>query len=101
MLGIPCVLGMTDWSHVTVLGKSIMDIEDFLVSNTLLPVGAAIFLLFCTTRYGWGWKNFLEEANTGKGMKFPAAKAYKFYLTFILPLVVAYLTVQAYMSLFK
>lgn len=101
ILGIPCVLGMTDWSHVTILGKSIMDIEDFLVSNTLLPIGAAIFLLFCTTRYGWGWKNFLEEANAGKGMKFPAVKAYKFYLTFILPLVVAYLTVQAYMSLFK
>lgn len=101
VLGIPCVLGMTDWSNITILGKSIMDIEDFLVSNTLLPIGAAIFLLFCTTRYGWGWKNFLEEANTGKGLKFPAAKAYKFYLTFILPLVVAYLTVQAYMSLFK
>lgn len=101
VLSIPCVLGMTDWSNVTILGKSIMDIEDFLVSNTLLPLGAVIFLLFCTTRYGWGWKNFLEEANAGKGIKFPATKAYKFYLTFILPIAILYLMIQAYISLFK
>lgn len=101
VLSLPCILGMTDWAEFTILGKNIMDMEDFLVSNNLLPLGAVVFLLFCTTRYGWGWKNFLAEANTGKGMKFPAAKAYKFYLTFILPVVVLYLTVQAYITLFS
>ena len=100
VLSLPCILGMTDWANVTILGKSIMDFEDFLVSNNLLPLGAVVFLLFCTTKYGWGWKNFLEEANAGKGMKFPAHKAYKFYLTFVLPVVVLYITVQAYIMMF-
>ena len=100
VLSLPCILGMTDWSNVTILGKSIMDFEDFTVSNNLLPLGAVVFLLFCTTKYGWGWKNFLEEANAGKGMKFPAYKAYRFYLTFILPVVILYLTVQAYVVMF-
>ena len=100
VLSLPCILGMTDWSNVTILGKSIMDFEDFIVSNNLLPLGAVVFLLFCTTKYGWGWKNFLEEANAGKGMKFPAYKAYRFYLTFILPVVILYLTVQAYVVMF-
>lgn len=100
VLSLPCILGMTDWSNVTILGKSIMDFEDFIVSNNLLPLGAVVFLLFCTTKYGWGWKNFLEEANAGKGMKFPAYKAYRFYLTFVLPVVILYLTVQAYVVMF-
>lgn len=100
VLSLPCILGMTDWAKVTIMGKSIMDFEDFIVSNNLLPLGAVVFLLFCTTKYGWGWKNFLTEANTGKGMKFPAHKAYKFYLTFILPVVILYLTVQAYVMMF-
>ena len=101
ILAVPCILGMTDWSNVTILGKSIMDIEDFLVSNNLLPLGAVVFLLFCTTRYGWGWKNFLEEANEGKGMKFPSAKWYRFYLTFVLPLAILVITAMAYITLFK
>ena len=101
VLGVPCILGMTDWSNFSVLGKGIMDIEDFLVSNNLLPLGAVVFLLFCTTRYGWGWKNFLEEANAGKGMRFPNAKWYCFYLTFILPIAILVITAIAYISLFK
>ena len=100
VLALPCVLGMTDWSGFTIAGKSIMDIEDFLVSNNLLPLGSVVFLLFCTTRYGWGWDNFLKEANAGSGIKFPAFKAYRFYLTFILPLVILYITVQAYTVMF-
>lgn len=100
VLALPCVLGMTDWSGLTIAGKSIMDIEDFLVSNNLLPLGSVVFLLFCTTRYGWGWDNFLKEANAGSGIKFPAFKAYRFYLTFILPLVILYITVQAYIVMF-
>ncbi len=101
ILSIPCVLGFTDWSSVTILGKSIMDFEDFIVSNNLLPLGSIIYLLFCVTRYGWGWDNFIKEANTGSGLKFPTAKAYRFYLTFLLPIVMIYITVQAYITMFK
>ena len=101
ILSIPCVLGMTDWSSVTIIGKSIMDFEDFAVSNNLLPLGSVIYVLFCTTRYGWGWKNFIEEANAGEGLKFPTNKAFKFYLTFILPIVMIYITIQAYVTMFK
>lgn len=66
---MPCVLGFTVLSHVQILGLSIMDFEDFVVSNVLLPVGALLFCLFCVLRYGWGWKNFVAEANTGVGLK--------------------------------
>ena len=68
-----------------------MDIEDFLVSNNLLPIGSLVYLLFCMTRYGWGWDNFIKEANTGSGVKFPTHKAIRFYLTFILPLIVLFI----------
>ena len=99
-LALPCVLGMTDWSGFQIAGKSIMDLEDFAVSNNLLPLGAVVYLLFCTTRYGWGWDGFVKEANTGTGMKFPTSKAYRFYLTFVLPIVILYITVQAYVTMF-
>ena len=99
-LAIPCILGMTDWSGFQIAGKSIMDLEDFAVSNNLLPLGSVVYLLFCTTRYGWGWDKFVKEANTGSGLKFPTSKAYKFYLTFILPIVILYITIQAYVTLF-
>jgi NSS family neurotransmitter:Na+ symporter len=94
-------MGMTDWSSFTIVGKSIMDFEDFVVSNNLLPLGSLLYVLFCTTRYGWGWKKFTEEANTGEGVKFPTNKAIKFYLTFILPIVMIYITIQAYVTMFK
>ena len=77
-----------------------MDLEDFAVSNNLLPLGSVVYLLFCTTRYGWGWDGFVKEANTGTGMKFPTSKAYRFYLTFVLPIVILYITVQAYVTMF-
>lgn len=105
VLGLPCILGMTDWNAacVRILGEGhdIQWLEDFIVSYNLLPIGAIIYLLFCTTRYGWGWKNFIEEANAGKGRKFPAVKAYRFYLTFILPVVIFLLVIMAYIPLFK
>ena len=73
LLSLPCVLSFNVLSGVQfpVLGdgKAIMDLEDFIVSNVLLPVGSLIFVIFCTNRYGWGWKNFMAEANTGKGLK--------------------------------
>lgn len=101
VLGLPCVLGMTDWASFTIGGKNIMDIEDFLVSNNLLPLGSLVFLLFCVTRYGWGWDKFIKEANAGEGMKFPGGKAMRFYLTFILPLIVLYIFIQGYWVMLK
>ena len=101
VLGLPCVLGMTDWAGFQIGGKNIMDLEDFLVSNNLLPLGSLVYLLFCVTRYGWGWDNFLKEANSGEGMKFPGGKAFKFYLTYILPLVVLFIFVQGYVAMIK
>lgn len=100
VLSLPCILGKTDWAAFRIAGKDIMDMEDFLVSNNLLPLGAVVYLLFCVTRYGWGWDNFIKEANTGEGMKFPKAKGIRIYLSCILPIVILYLTVQAYISLF-
>ena len=94
-------MGMTDWSGFHIMGMDIMGFEDFLVSNNLLPLGSIVYLLFCTTRYGWGWKNFVQEANEGVGVRFPAAKAYRFYLTFILPVIMIMITVQAYVKMLK
>ena len=99
-LAFPCILGMTDWANFRIAGKSIMGLEDFAVSNNLLPLGSVVYLLFCTTRYGWGWDKFIKEANTGTGMKFPTSRIYRFYLTFILPIVILYITIQAYVTLF-
>ncbi|MBO1721555.1 sodium-dependent transporter [Extibacter sp. GGCC_0201] len=99
LLSIPCVLGMTDWSSFTVGGKNIMDMEDFIVSNNLLPLGSMVYLLFCVTRYGWGWDNFLREANAGEGMRFPSGRGARFYLTFILPLIVFGIFIQGYISM--
>ena len=74
LLSLPCVLGFNLWSGVTPFGpgSTILDLEDFIVSNNLLPLGSLVYLLFCTSRYGWGFKNFTKEANEGKGVKFPA-----------------------------
>lgn len=101
VLSLPCILGMTDWASFTIAGKSIMDFEDFLVSNNLLPLGSLVYLLFCVSKRGWGWKNFLKEANSGEGLKFPGGKAMRFYLHYILPLVVLYIFVQGYVAMFK
>ena len=100
LLSVPCIMGMTDWSSFTILGKSIMDLEDFLVSNNLLPLGSVVYALFCVTRYGWGWDNFIKEANAGNGLKFPTSKGFRFYLAFVLPVVMIYITIQAYVTMF-
>lgn len=67
-------------------GSSIMDLEDFLVSNILLPLGSLIYVLFCVTRYGWGWDKFQKEANEGKGLK--VANWMRPYMTYVLPIIV-------------
>ena len=71
ILSLPCIFGMTIWSDFSILGKSILDFEDFLVSNNMLPLGSLVYLLFCVTRYGWDGRIFLKEANTGEGVSFP------------------------------
>ena len=83
---LPCVLGFNLWSGVTLGGMNILDMEDFVVSNLLLPIGAIVYLLFCVTRFGWGFDNYIEECNTGKGMKMP--KWLKPYFQFILPVLI-------------
>ncbi|HJC64797.1 MAG TPA: sodium-dependent transporter [Candidatus Blautia merdavium] len=99
LLSLPAIFGNTIWSSFTILGKGIMDFEDFLVSNNILPLGSLVYLLFCVTRYGWGWDNFIKEANTGEGLKFP--KKIRVYLTFILPIVVLYIFLQGYWTLIQ
>ncbi len=87
VLILPCIFGFNIWSNVAhdKIG-GIMDMEDFLVSNILLPLGALIFILFCTLKCGWGWKNFTKEANTGKGLK--VKPWMRWYMTIILPLII-------------
>ena len=100
LLSLPCVLGFNVWSNVTPFGPgaTILDLEDFIVSNNLLPLGSLVYLLFCTSRYGWGFKNFLGEANEGKGIKFPVWA--RVYVSYIIPVVVLYIFVQGYWSKF-
>ena len=87
LLSLPCVLGYNVWSHVHLIGgRDVLDSEDFIVSNILLPLGSLIFVLYCTTRYGWGWDKFVEEANQGKGLK--VAQWMRPYCTFVLPVIV-------------
>lgn len=88
VLSLPCVLGYNIWSGFQPFGEgsAVLDLEDFLVSNIWLPLGSLVYLLFCTTRYGWGWKNFKEEANEGGGMK--VRDGIRFYVSYILPLIV-------------
>ena len=85
---LPCVLGFNVWSSFQPrgAGSTVLDLEDFIVSNLLLPVGSLIFLLFCVTKWGWGFDKYLEETNTGKGIKFP--KALRGYVTYVVPCII-------------
>lgn len=84
-LSLPCVLGFTVLSDLQIAGKGIMDMEDFAVSNIMLPLGSLFYVLFCTTRYGWGWDKYFGEVNTGEGLKLP--RFLKPYLSYVLPVV--------------
>lgn len=88
LLSLPCVLGFNIWSDFQPFGSGtvVLDLEDFLVSNIWLPIGSLIYLLFCTSRYGWGWKNFKEEANEGGGLK--VKDSMRIYVSYILPVIV-------------
>lgn len=100
LLSLPCVFGFNLLSGFQPLGEgsNILDLEDFIVSNNLLPLGSLVYLLFCVSKRGWGWENFIAEANAGKGMKFP--KWLRYYVTIILPLGVLYIFIYGYISKF-
>ena len=93
VLSLPCVLSLNLWSHITVFGKGFMDLEDYIVSNLLLPIGSLFYVLFCTTRYGWGWDNYFAEVNCGKGPKMPAW--IRPYMTYVLPLIIIVVLVMS------
>ncbi|MDR0439556.1 MAG: sodium-dependent transporter [Candidatus Accumulibacter sp.] len=97
---LPCALGFNVLSGIQPLGagSGILDLEDFIVSNNLLPIGALIYLLFCTSRYGWGWDNFIAEADTGAGLKFP--KILRTYISYVLPVIILAVLVQGYIDKF-
>lgn len=101
ILSMPAVLGFGPWSGIQILGEgtNIMDLEDFIVSNNILPLGSVLFVLFCASKNGWGWENFLKEANTGKGVKFP--KGIRPYMMIVLPVVVSIIYLKGYYDMFK
>ncbi len=101
LLSIPCALGFNLWSGFNPIkpGWVVLDLEDFLVSYNILPLGALIYVLFCVSKFGWGWKNFIAEADAGEGIKFPQ-KA-KLYVTYILPAIIAILFIFGYMTNFS
>ena len=102
ILATPAALGMNVWSGVhfgSHIG-SIDGLEDFIVSQNLLPLGSMLFLLFCTIKKGWGWEGFIAEADEGKGIKFPKNKIVKFYLRFVAPLIILVVFVAGYFDIF-
>jgi len=100
VLSVPCALSFNVLSFIQPLGKGsgILDLEDFIVSNNLLPLGSMIFLLFCCTESGWGWHNFIAEADEGKGIRFP--HKLRFYVSRILPAAVFAVFILGYMEKF-
>lgn len=100
VLSVPCVLGFNLWSGFAPLGagSNVLDLEDFLVSNVLLPLGSLIYLLFCVTKSGWGFDNYLKEANTGNGIKMP--KWLRGYLTFLLPAMILFIFLEGIITKF-
>lgn len=101
LLSIPCILGFNVLSDFAPLGEgsNIMDLEDFIISNNILPLGSLVYVLFCTSKKsGWGWENFISEANAGKGVRFP--KGLYFYVKWILPVLLLLVWVQGYISKF-
>ena len=98
VLSMPCILGFNVWSNIQPMGagSGIMDLEDFLVSNLLLPGGSLIYVLFCVSRYGWGWDKFMAEANEGEGLK--VQNWMRPYVTYVLPVMVGIIFVLGILS---
>ena len=100
ILSLPCILGFNVLSGFQPLGEGtgVLDLEDFLVSNIILPLGSLVMVFFCTTKIGWGWKNFITEADKGEGMKFPAWL--RFYCKWILPVIIIFVCVVGIWQIF-
>ncbi len=100
LLSMPTVLGFSVWSHIQPLGEgsTILGLKDMVLSTTVLPLGALVFLFFTTSRYGWGWTAFRNEANRGEGLKL--AGWTRIYISYILPLIILVIFVRGYWSLF-
>ena len=95
VLGLPCALGFNVWSDIVVPGiGDIQTLEDFIVSNNMLPLGSLVFVLFCTCRYGWGWDKFLAEADAGKGVKYPAKT--RLWVKYGIPVLIIIIFVMGY-----
>lgn len=101
VLSLPCALGYSVFSGFMPFGEgsAVLDFEDFLVSNICLPLGSLIFVLFCVSRYGWGWKKFTSEANEGRGIK--VVNGMRWYMTYILPLIVLAIFIVGIVDKFK
>ena len=101
ILSMPAILGFGPWSGIQILGEgtNIMDLEDFIISNNILPLGSVIFVIFCASKNGWGWDNFIKEANTGKGIKFPTC--IRNYMLWVIPVVVAIIYLKGYYDMFQ
>lgn len=98
VLSLPCLLGFNLWSGVRLLGDNIMGFEDFILSNNLLPLGSLVYLLFCVSRRGWGWKNFQAEVNAGTGLRFP--EGLRGYMKWAVPLMVLFIFAMGYREKF-
>lgn len=98
VLSLPCLLGFNIWGGVSILGGGIMDFEDFILSNNLLPLGSLIYLLFCVSKSGWGWDNFLSEANEGQGLRFP--KGLRAYMKWVVPIMILFIFLMGYKEKF-
>ena len=100
VLALPCALGFNRWSGFQPLGagSGVLDLEDFLLSYNLLPIGAIVYVTFCVSRYGWGWDAFIREVNTGQGVKFPTLL--RGYLTYVAPVIVLLIFLAGYWEKF-
>ncbi len=100
LLSLPAVFGFNVWSWIQPLGAGtgIMDLEDFLVSNNLLPLGSLVYLLFCMKKNGWGWNRFIAEANAGSGRKFP--EFVRGYATYVIPVMIVIIYLKGYWDMF-
>jgi NSS family neurotransmitter:Na+ symporter len=101
VLSVPAILGYNLWSNIQILGSgtSIMDFEDFLVSYNILPLGGLLFVMFCVRKNGWGFDNFVQETDIGKGIPFP--KWLRGYMTYVLPLLILFIYFKGYYDMFK
>ena len=101
LLSIPCVLGYNVLSSFQPLGEgtAVLDLEDFLISSTIMPLGSLLFVIFCAHKSGWGWKSFIGEADTGKGMKFPSWL--RVYVKWILPVIIGVIFIKGYWDIFS